>query len=357
MTASGAPLPGESLTLTSSDPGRIGPVTDNGDGTYTATITASKTVGTATITATDTSVSPALSKTIQLKQVTPTVRVALSPTSIAADGHSTTRVTAKVAVGSAPLPGEGVSFSSSDPGQAIGPVTDNGDGTYTATITASRAIGTATITALDNSVSPAAAWTAGLRQVAPGITVSLAPASIAANDRSTTVVTARITASGAPLPGESLTLTSSDPGQAIGPVTDNGDGTYTATITASKAVGTATITATDTSVSPALSKTIQLKQVTPTVRVALSPTSIAADGHSTTRVTAKVAVGSAPLPGEDVSFTSSDPAQTIGPVADNGDGTYTATITASKTVGTATITTEDESVDPAAVWAVTLKQK
>jgi LPXTG-motif cell wall-anchored protein len=50
---------------------------------------------------------------------------------------------------------------------------------------------------------------------------------------------------GHPVAGESITISSSDTGQKIGAVTDNGDGTYSAVITASTTVGSAVITATD----------------------------------------------------------------------------------------------------------------
>ena len=59
----------EHLAFSSSDAGeRIGPVIDHGDGTYSAQITSSTTVGKATITATDTSTQPALSETVILIQ-------------------------------------------------------------------------------------------------------------------------------------------------------------------------------------------------------------------------------------------------------------------------------------------------
>jgi hypothetical protein len=81
------------------------------------------------------------------------------------------------------------------------------------------------------------------------------------------------------------------------------------------------------------------------VIVSLAPSSIFADGTSTSVATATVldADGSL-LAGEDLAFESTDARQRIGPVSDNGDGTYTATITASTKPGTATILASDESV-------------
>ena len=97
----------------------------------------------------------------------PTVGVALSSTSIPADGVATTTATATVAENGSPLSGQSVSFSSTDTGEHIGPVTDNGNGTYTATITASTTVGAPTITATDNSASPTVSGSTPLTQTAP----------------------------------------------------------------------------------------------------------------------------------------------------------------------------------------------
>ena len=76
------------------------------------------------------------------------VEVTLLPDSIAADGNSTSTATATVADGFGnPVPGEAVVFSSTDPGQALGTVSDGGDGTYTVEVTSSTTVGAATITA------------------------------------------------------------------------------------------------------------------------------------------------------------------------------------------------------------------
>ncbi len=78
-----------------------------------------------------------------------------------------TKVTATATVtGSTgqPVPGESVSFSSSNPGVKIGPVTDHGDGTYTTSLEPSADPGDVTITATDDSQSPPVTGTATLHQ-------------------------------------------------------------------------------------------------------------------------------------------------------------------------------------------------
>ena len=81
---------------------------------------------------------------------------------------------------------------------------------------------------------------------AVGVTAS-AP-SLPADGVSTATVTATATdAFGSPVPGDQVDFQSTDPGVQFGPVTDQGDGTYAATVTASTTYGTATITAIDSS--------------------------------------------------------------------------------------------------------------
>lgn len=76
------------------------------------------------------------------------------------------------------------------------------------------------------------------------IDVALAPASIPANGTATSIASATVRdAGGAPVPGETVGFSSTDGGHGIGPVVDNGDGTYSALITGSTTIGQATITA------------------------------------------------------------------------------------------------------------------
>jgi len=115
--AGGRPLSGETIGFSSSDPGeRVSSTTNNRDGTYTATITSSTTVGFATITATDTSVSPRASGRARLAQ---------------AANASTTTLTA---LPSAPVTNQGVTLiatvtSSSSAASPSGAVTFEARGT------------------------------------------------------------------------------------------------------------------------------------------------------------------------------------------------------------------------------------
>ena len=118
----------------------------------------------------------------------------------------------------------------------------------------------------------------------PGVAVALAPATIAADGTATSLATATVTGSdGTPMAGQSVGFASSDPGQAVGPVTDNGDGSYSATITASTIPGQATITATDQSLSPMVSghaTLVETSTAEPQVTMVFSRTELSAADHT-----------------------------------------------------------------------------
>ena len=353
---------GDTVNLSSTDGGEKispNPATDNGTGSYSATITSSTTPGTATITATDTtsSVSPATATLTQTADTPATVTVALNPTSIIANGTATTTATATVkdADGNLLSNESNVEFASSDTADKVSTTTNAGDGTYTATITSSTTAGSPTITATDGSVSGTATLTETADTPAT-VTVALNPTSIIANGIATTTATATVKdADGNLLSNESnVKFASSDTGDKVSTTTNAGSGTYTATITSSTTVGTPTISATDGTVSGTATLT-QTTDPPATVTVALNPTSIIANGTATTTATATVKdAGGNLLPSSTVTFSSSDTGDKVSTTTNAGSGTYTATITSSTTVGTPTITATDGTVSGTATLTQTV---
>ena len=199
----------------------------------------------------------------------PATKVALTvaPSLVPGDGKTTATVTATVtdSVGD-PIPGDQITFSSSDAGEAIGPVVDNDNGTYTAVVTASSGAAKATITATDSTPPTSIHGSATLTQVGPAakVTVTVDPGSIPAGGTTAATATARVgDALGTPSSADEVVFSSSDPGEIIGPVTNHGDGTYSVRILPSATVGTATITATDRSTNPAVSGSAPLVQTGP----------------------------------------------------------------------------------------------
>jgi hypothetical protein len=336
------------VTFGSSDSGeKVGTPTNAGGGTYTATITSSTTVGTPTITASDGTASGVATLT-QTAGPAAAVTVALSPTSIIANGTATTTATATVKdAGGNLLPSEKVTFASSDTGDKVSATTNAGSGTYTSTITSSTTVGTPTITATDGTVSGTATLTQTTDPPAT-VTVALNPTSIIANGTATTTATATVKdAGGNLLPSSTVTFSSSDTGDKVSTTTNAGNGTYTATITSSTTVGTPTITATDGTVSGTATLT-QTVGSAAAVTVAVTPAVILADGISTATATATVKDAQGHLlTGQAVSFKSTDPGQFFGQVSDDGNGTYSVQVRGSTRVGSATVTATDSSVSPA----------
>jgi uncharacterized Zn ribbon protein len=129
---------GDTVTL-ATDLGSVGSVTDNGNGTYTATLTSGTVAGTATITG---SVNAAAITDTATVTLTPdaadatTSLITASPTSIAADGAETSTITVQLKdVNNNDLISGGDTVTLATDLGSLGSVTDNSDGTYTATLT------------------------------------------------------------------------------------------------------------------------------------------------------------------------------------------------------------------------------
>ena len=105
------------------------------------------------------------------------------------------------------------------------------------------------------------------------ITASASQTSVPADGHTTFAVTAAVKdGAGTAKAGRLVAFSSDDPGQLIGPAADNGDGSYTATVTASSAVGTTVITATDTTRKTPISATVTVAQTAIAGATAPTPT-------------------------------------------------------------------------------------
>ena len=177
-----------------------------------------------------------------------------APLIVPAGGQSIITLTAEDASGNA-VAGASVAFglaagSMQSAGPVQGAVTDNGNGTYTATFTAGTQPGSDTLTATiygQTVTSPAPTIT-----VTPGpvslsqSTISITPATLQAGGTATVVLTARDAfgnVEGGGL-GIAFGLGTGAAGGMFSAVSDNGNGTYTATFTAATAGTARTITAT-----------------------------------------------------------------------------------------------------------------
>ena len=174
-------------------------------------------------------------------------------------------------------------------------------------------------------------------------TISASPTSIVADGATTSTITVQLkNSSGSNLTFGGSTVVLSTTLGSLGSVTDNGDGTYTATLTSSVTSGTATITGTVNGSSITDDAEVEFTPIAAsaaTSTITASPTSIVADGATTSTVTVQLkdANGNDLVAGGDTValFTTLG---SLGSVTDNGDGSYTATLTSATTAGTATVT-------------------
>jgi adhesin/invasin len=352
----GNPITGANVAFDPPTLGALGGVTDQGDGTYTATFTAGTVTGTAVITGTLNGAAIADSAIIVLVPGTAdpnTATLAADSSSLVADGVSTSLVTVTVTDGNGnPVAGANVAFDPPTLG-ALGGVTDQGDGTYTATFTAGTVTGTAVITGTLNGAAIADSAIIVLR-AGPidymTTTISADSTTIAANGVSYAVITTAVRdshgniveASAGPL---ALHTT-------LGLLTheiDHGDGTYSARLMADTTAGGLTVQLPDTAVITGMLNGVAIAD---SARVefrhesgSVLTTTIEADsasilvGISQTRITVTVrdAAGNRVWTSAGTVTLSS----TLGfmtAIIDNGDGTYTARLEAGGDPGTAVIT-------------------
>jgi len=354
--------------------GTFGPVTDNGDGTYTATFTGGL-AGSNTIRATIggspvTSAAPSIAVTGAAISLSKSL-VTRSLASIQLGGTTTVTLQAKDAAGKkATSGGLTVAFTLGGVGGGQGtfsPVTDNGNGTYTATFTGTVA-GSNTIRATIGgspvtSAAPSIAVTGAAASLSNS-TVTLSLASIVAGAKTTITLQAKDAAGNNATSGGltvAFALGSGSGGQGtFSPVVDNGNGRYTATFTGTTA-GSNTITATigDFAVtSGAPPVTVTLGPVSPANSlVTVAPGSIQSGMTTTVTLQAKDAGGNnLTVGGQMVVFklnSTTGANGTFGTVTDNGDGTYTATFTGTiagtntikATIGGKAVTSAKPSVD------------
>ena len=330
--------------------GSLGSVTDNSDGSYTATLTSTTSTGTATVTGTVNAAAITDNATVDFipgpADATQST-ITAAPTSILANGVTTSTITVQLKDANGnDLTSGGDTVGLATTLGSLGSVTDNSDGTYTATLTSATSTGNATVT---GTVNAAAISDNATVDFTPGpadatqSTITAAPTSIVANGVTTSIITVQLKdangnnlASGGDTVGLATTLGS------LGSVTDNSDGTYTATLTSGTVTGSATVTGTvnaaaitDNAVVSFIPGAADETQST----ITAAPTSIYADGIATSTITVQLkdANGNNLTSGGDTVGLATT-LGSVGSVTDNSDGTYTATLTSGTTIGTATVT-------------------
>lgn len=280
--------------------------------------------------------------------------ITATPTSIPADGASTSTITVELrdASGAALTTGGHAVVLATTAG-TIGSVTDNGNGTYTATLTASSTAVTATVSGTVNGAAitdTAEVTFTALAPVATRLVFGQQPSNAQAGATISPAVTVRaVDESGATATGFTGNITI-----AIG--TNPSSGTLSGTTTVAAAAGVATfgnlsidrpgagytLTASATGLTGVTSTAFSITTGPPstaTSTITASPTSVPANGASTSTVTVQLrdAAGN-PLTSGGAAVELFTTAGTFGPVTDRGDGTYTGTLTAPSSTSTTTAT-------------------
>jgi hypothetical protein len=338
--------------------GTIGSVTDNNNGTYTATLTGT-TSGTAS-TVHSTIGGSAVTSSLPTVTVNPggvslaQSVVSVSAATIQSGSTSTLTLTAKDAAGNQLTSGGlTVAFTFSGGGSAgsIGSVTDHSNGTYTATLTGTTSGTASTVhatiggSAVTSSL-PTVTVDPGSVSLAQSV-VSVSAGTITSGNTSTLTLTAK-DAAGNQLTSGGLTVAFTFSGGAsagtIGSVTDNSDGTYTATLTGTTSGTASTVHATIggsavTSTLPTITVNPGAATLAQSV-VSVSAATINSGGTSTLTLTAKDAAGNQLTSGGltvAFAYSGGGSAGTIGSVTDNNNGTYTATLTGTTSGSASTV--------------------
>ena len=162
--------------------------------------------------------------------------------------------------------------------------------------------------------------------VPANVTVSVDPNEIVADGVSTAAITATLTRDGEPVADETVTIHGSL--GTVGDVTNNGDGSYTATYTAGTTSGTAEITATASAGDTGAGSLTLTPGAPASIAAAVDPTEIRGNGVATATFTATIsdANGNGVSGLQNVTATLTG-GGSIGDVADSGDGAYTVVYT------------------------------
>ena len=214
--------------------------------------------------------------------------VEVDPVELPADGKSTSTITVTVQEGGAGLTGDTISVSV-DQGTVDATATEVGNGVYTATYTAPSSLPLIPIVQISissattgDSVSAAIL----LKPVPTTVAVDVSPSVFSADTPSTGAVTVSVERVG-PVTNETVTLALNPAVGSVSAVTNNGDGTYSATYTSGSTAGNVTLTATATGAGVSDSASIAIN-AGPPAAIALSAVPMTVTSLGSATVTAMV---------------------------------------------------------------------
>ncbi|HAS8353711.1 TPA: hypothetical protein I7721_21810, partial [Vibrio vulnificus] len=323
----------------------ISSVTDNDDGTYSATIKGTLAGNAPVAVKVNNKTFSVTGKTVVLTPDASGVSatksaLAVSPESIVADNtaESTITLTLKDANDN-PVSGQTVAFATTldNKKTTISATKDNGDGTYSATIKgtlAGEAVITVKVNDKDFAVTgktvtlTADSTTAKLSNPGGGVTVVTTGAVADGESENSVKVTVTDT-NGNGVSGKTVTLSADNSAVVAASAVTGSDGSVTVSVTTKKA-GKTTVKATMDSISAqAAVSFVAGAPDTDKSALAVSPESVVADNTAESAITLTLKdANDNPATGLTVVFESSLDSKktTISATKDNGDGTYSATI-------------------------------
>jgi Invasin, domain 3 len=213
--------------------GSLGMVIDNGDGTYTATLTSSTGSATATVTATLGGVALTHTATVTFAgpAATATSTIVAVPTALTGNGATTSVITVQTKDANGfNLSTGGSTVVVTRTAGGISGVTDHGNGTYTATLTSASSPGTATVGATLGGTTIAQTTAVTFSGPISALTSTVTPSltSILGNGVTTSTITVQAEdASGRSLSTGTATVVVTTSAGAIGSVTDHANGAPT----------------------------------------------------------------------------------------------------------------------------------
>ena len=273
--------------------------------------------------------------------------VEVDPGELPADGKSTSTITVTVQEGGAGLTGDTISVSV-DRGTVDATAIEVGNGVYIATYTAPSSLPLIPIVQISvssattgDSVSAAIL----LKPVPTTVAVDVSPSVFSADTPSTGAVTVSVERVG-PVTNETVTLMLNPAVGSVSAVTNNGDGTYSATYTSGSTAGNVTLTATATGAGVSDSASIAIN-AGPPAAIALSAAPMTVTSLGSATVTAMVSdSGGNGVGGLTLTATTSGTGTLTPFIPTPVFGTYVATYSAPmvEAEGTETLTVSTDGI-------------
>ncbi len=357
---------GGTVTLTTTG-GSLGAVTNNANGTYSATLTSSTIAGPVTVTAkldgtniTGTAIVSFVAGPVTAAQST----VAAVPASVVADGATTSTVTVTLKdANSNPVAGKTVTLAKGSGSSTITTVSGVTNAAGQATFTVKDTVAEATTYTATDATDAITVTQTAVVTFTPGpvtaaqSTVVAAPTSVTANGVTNSTVTVTLKdANSNPVAGKTVTLAKGSGSSTITTVLGVTNAAGQATFTVNDAAVEATVyTATDTTDALTVTQTATVTFVVGPVTAAQStvstaPASVTANGvaASTVTVTLKDAQ-SHPVSGKTVTLAKGSGSSTITTVLGVTNAAGQATFTVTDTVAEATTYTATDTTDAVVV--------